>query len=249
MKHLRLLPFLLLIVVIVSSCRSSRIPSEGNNSSMLTSKRALSEALLNEITRNPINTYLSKNAVANVSFNGSSHSVKLNLYFEYSKKTVGIARLAFPPLMVGKLTMDTKNVSVNSSLLNVNKDFTLPFDISTFLHDAIVGRVPAVYNLYGDSDFSAFNMSITSDNLYLISRKSNGLDVKLYINPDLTLHSYTISYLSYIVSHVNNSFDTFDGRHLPNDITLSVVLPGATQPTSTNFQFSKITINGTDKLN
>lgn len=242
----------ILAILMAVSCRSSKIPSESTNKALLSTKKELTEAIAEAVKNQPVTTYYAKNALAKVEVDGSSNvkvnSVKVNLFFEYGKETVGVARLSFPPVSVGKVKMTGQKVAVNSGVLSINKEFNLPIDANQFLHDALLGRIPNLCRLYGEGDFSSFDMSISKDDRYILHRKKGGMETTIEINSDFNLHSYTISYLQYELTHINKSFDKYDGRVLPNDIEMNVKLPGQSKPVKTEIELSKITIDGKDRL-
>ena len=237
------------LLLFFTACKSSnKISGESSSKSMMTSKTELSSAISSSLSSNDVKTYYAKKAGASIIFNGSSYSAKTNIYFEKGANTVISAQLPFPPIELGRVAVTDKSAKVKSSMLNVNEEIKLPFDVSRYMHYALIGCVPPFYEIYGDDDFRNFSATINSDDQYLLQRKDNGIQTTILINSDLTLHSYTISYLQYQIKHVNQKFDVVSSHLLPVLISIEALSPGMSVPVKSEFTISNVEVNGTNKL-
>ena len=238
----------LTLALALHSCRSSKIVSNGTDQTMLTSKKNLVAALKEAEAQQPFQTYLTKNSSAKLTYAGKSYNLKAQIFLDYAQQTNLVAKLPFPPLVIGELELSEFHVKARSKPLNYNLQQTIPLNANTFLHPALVGRVPQFYKLFGLKDFTQFDIFITEDNLYCLSRKNSDVGVQLLVTKDLKLSEYTISSHGFTLHQSNADFQDADGLTIPTTIALDIQSEGGKADGSAVISIGKVAINGKDKI-
>ena len=249
LKLVRPLVAVLALAALMTSCHSSRIISKGTDSSMLSNKKALVEALKQAEQNNAVKTYLTKNSSAKLSTADNNYTLRVQLYMDYGKQTNLIGKLPFPPIVIGELELTGDFVKVRSKTLNFYKEQKLHYDANLFIQPALLGRVPPFYRIFGKNDFSDFEVFITDDNLYCLSYKDTQIGVQILVTKNFLLSEYTLSDNGNTLHQSNSDFLTVDGLYLPTTINFDLVTPSPKTSGSAVLNLSKIQINGSEKLN
>ncbi len=244
-RHTRFLAFALLFASLLSGCRSGRIPSESSNSSFST-RRSEVVSLISESDSRlaDVKTYEAKNAKAAVLMEGKNTTLKANVSFERGGATNITGRLAFPPLSVGSVSISEDKVHVKSGILNIDKTQTLFPYLAEMVQSTFLGLIPKAYLLFGDKDFSHFDMSLTAKGQYLLSRSDNRMSVELRINAaNFTLANVSVKTAQGDAAQLDVAqYKSFDGRLLPVSVLIKVT-PRKGKPAEAEVSISDIRIN------
>lgn len=231
-----------LAALTLDSCRSSRIESGSSNSALSTRKSEVMKFLDEAETRVTVTTYEAKNAKASVTYSGGSVKVKSNITFTQGDQTKMTARLIFPPVSVGTLTVDSKAAKVSSKYLNKEMTLALPTFANEILQSALLGNLPPVYKYFGDSDFSNFNIYLDSNDIYELSRSEAGTKVLLGVNgQDKTLAYARVIFGKYDVKVDVASYQRFSGKLMPSAVGVTALTSGK-QNTKLDIEISDVTL-------
>ncbi len=228
----------------LSACSSNRIPSESSNDALISSKKALVETLSSVVKKEQINTFYAKNVDTQVAYFNSSYNLKTNIFCRRDDATIAKARLLFPPISVGSARINSKNATLKSKVLNIDDVYNTPVDFNTLLLALFTGHVPEIYSYWGDADFSNFAVSITSDDLYELSRTYRGVNIYIYLDGnDFSFVRLKASILGNVLTCQNTDFVTMDGYKVPSKVNIEL-LAGKERQIAVNLLFSKVEING-----
>lgn len=210
----------------LGSCRSSRIESGSRNSSLSTRRSEVLDLLAEAESRVVVTGYKAKNSKAAIVWRGNSVKVKANVSFTTGGETTMAARLAFPPVSVGTVTIGPKSATVSSKYLSKEQTVRLPAFANEILQAAMLGNLPPVYKYFGESDFSRFAMYLNADDTYELSRAERGVSVKIGVSgADRTLAYARVTYGNYDVAVDVAGYARFDGRLLPSEVKVAVREP------------------------
>lgn len=203
----------------LGSCRSSRIESGSSNSNLSTKKSDVLELLGEAERRVEVTSYEAKNAKTAVTYKDGNVKVKANIAFSTGSETTMAARLAFPPVSVGKLTVGPKSATLSSKYLGADKTVKLPDFANEILQAALLGNLPPIYKYFGDKDFSRFVMYLNPDDTYELTRSEAGMKVAIGVNGvDKTLTYVRVLYGNLNVRLDMISYRRFSGRLLPSEV-------------------------------
>lgn len=216
----------LAVSLALGSCRSSRIESGSRNSSLSTRRSEVLDLLAEAESRVVVTAYKAKNSKTAIAWRGNSVKVKANVSFTTGGETTMTARLAFPPVSVGTVTIGPKSATVSSKYLSKEQTVRLPDFANEILQAAMLGNLPPVYKYFGESDFSRFAMYLSSDDTYVLSREERGVSVKIGVSGvDRTLAYARVTYGNYDVAVDVAGYARFDGRLLPSEVKVAVREP------------------------
>ena len=244
-QHFHALGCAVAIVALVSGCRSGRIPSEDPSTKFSTSRRVVFERISEAGLRlDDITTYEAKNAKASVIYGGKDQSIRASVQFTRGGVTTLTGRLIFPPINVGSVSVNGDKATIKSNLLNLDKTQKLFPDASELLQSILLGIVPNVYKLFGDSDFSKFDISLTSKGKYFLSRRNDQMAVELQINAaDFTIAGIRVSVKGGESVEINVSqYKDFDGHWLPTSVGIKANANNKNQ-TNAEISISDIRLN------
>lgn len=235
---------LLLLTLAITSCRSNRIPSRGAANSYETRRSAVMSLLSESEDRmSDVRTYEVKNAKAKVDFNGNKVSLKANVKFTRGEQITVTGRMQFPPINVGKVVVDKGKASITSKVAGIDKNVKIPDYLGEALQCALLGIVPPLYEIYGEKDFSKFDIEITEDGCYELSRDTKKGSVVMKVNAqDYTLVSLKAVMYGTVAEMKVTEYKTFDGRSLPTEIEV-VAREGSKKPASMTINISDPKIN------
>lgn len=189
-----------------------------------------------------VTTYEAKNAKASVTYSGGSVKVKSNISFTSGDATKMTARLIFPPVSVGTLTVDAKAAKVSSKYLDKEMTLNLPSFANEILQSALLGNLPPVYKYFGDSDFSGFSIYLDSDDIYELSRSEAGTKVLLGVNgKDQTLAYARVIFGKYDVKVDVAGYQRFSGKLLPSLVNVAALTSGKSN-TKLDIEISDVTL-------
>lgn len=172
-----------------------------------------------------------------------SHTARANVQFEQGKPTEVSVRLPFPPISVGTATLDGSKASVKSGLLNIDKTQQFPFDINGMVQTALLGGVPQFYLVFGDKDYSKFDMWINRNGLYQLARTEGPVSVSLLVTPQgMQLTSFELIYAGNKLTYANTAFSDFGKWNLPSKIDVSVIDAKKRAEQRASFEISKLTV-------
>ncbi len=212
----------LVFAIALAGCRGGKIPSQTSNSEYSTSKRFVVGQIAQAEGRLSINSYETKNAKAEVRTNGKDVSVRVNISFEKGGDTKLGARMIFPPVSVGTIEITERATHVESKLLGVNKDMQTPQVLNTLFQNALLGIVPPVYQLFGEEDFSQFDMLLSADGKYVISRSAKDMSIVLRVNAnDFTLAGMKVFSMGQTVDFDIKEYSDFSGSRLPSGLRVT----------------------------
>lgn len=239
--------FLLLIIVLsLSGCRSSRIESESSNSALTTRKSEVLDFLSEAESRVEATSYETKNAKAAVTYGTTNVSVRSNVTFTEGQTTTITARLVFPPVSVGKVEINGRKIAVTSKYLDKIPAITVPDGFNSYVQAALLGNVPKIYGYFGEKDFSNFNISLSSGDVYELSRAEQGISVRVGVNgSDHTLSYLRIVYGGYDISLEATAYERFSGKLLPSafNVTIKSAKENAKHPSGKlEIQISDVTL-------
>lgn len=210
------------LALALAGCRGGRIPSESSNAEFSTSKKFVVEQIAQAESRLSISSYETKNAKARLMTNGKDVSVRANISFEKGGDTKLGARMIFPPVSVGSVIVSDKGTHVESKLLGVDKDVPTPHILNSLFQNALLGIVPPVYQLFGDDDFSQFNMMLTADGKYVISRSAKDMSISIRVNArDFSLAGLEVFAMGQTVDFDIKQYSDFSGSRLPSSLTVT----------------------------
>ncbi len=234
------------LIIFLPGCRSNRITSDSSNSTLSTRKSEVLEMLSEAETRVQATSYETKNAKAAVTYGANNVSVRSNITFTEGQTTTITARLAFPPLSVGRVEINDRKMAVTSKYLDKNPTLAVPQGFNSYIQSALLGNVPRIYTYFGDRDFSNFSINLTSGDIYEISRAEQGISVRMGVNgADHTLSYLRIVYGNYDITLEATSYERFSGRLLPSAFLISLKSTNqkAKQPSGKlEFQISDVTL-------
>lgn len=231
-------------LALLSGCRGGRIPSESVSGAFSTRRSEVVASLGNaEKSRDDIRTYAAKNAKAHVDMGGKDVGLRANLSFARHAATSVSGRLIFPPISVGHAELDKGRFRVQSRQFDVDKAIQVPDFANEILQSALIGQAPPLYRLFGESDYSRFDLALTADDKYVLRRGDGGVDVVIFVNAaDLTLAGVNMTVDgSKIVVSVGD-YALFGGHRLPSLFRVSVARRGASRA-SMELSLSDIKIN------
>lgn len=211
----------------LGSCRSSRIESGSANSSLSTRRSEVLDLLAEAERRVGVTAYKAKNAKAAVVLKGGEGvKVRANISFATGGETTLAARLAFPPVSVGTVTVGPRRATISSKYLGNEKSVALPDFANAILQAALLGNLPPVYRYFGESDFSRFAMYLNADDTYELSRSETGVSVKIGVRgADKTLAYARVGYGKHDVSVDVAEYRRFDGNLLPSRVKVTLREP------------------------
>lgn len=211
----------------LGSCRSARIESASKNSALSTRKSEVMDFLSEAETRVGVTSYEAKNAKATVVYSGGSVKVKSNISFTSGEETKMTARLIFPPVSVGTVTVNSKAAKVRSKYLDKELTLSLPTFANEVLQSALLGNLPPVYKYFGDNDFSGFDIYLDSDDVYELSRSEAGMKVLLGVRgEDKTLAYARVVFGKLDVKVDVASYQRFSGKLMPSVVNVSALQSG-----------------------
>lgn len=215
--------FLFLVFAIAfAGCHGGKIPSQSSNAEYSTSKRFVVGQIAQAEGRLSVKSYETKNAKAEVRTNGKDVSVRANICFERGGDTKLGARMIFPPVSVGSVEITERGTRVESKLLGVNKEVRTPQILNTLFQNAILGIVPPVYQLFGEDDFSQFDMLLSADGKYVISRSAKDMSIVLRVNAnDFTLAGLRVFSMGQTVDFNIKEYSDFSGSRLPSSLKVT----------------------------
>lgn len=183
--------------------------------------------LLGEAERRvEVTAYKAKNSKAAVVMKGSSVKVKANVSFSTGGETTMTARLAFPPVSVGTVTIGPKSATLSSKYLSKEQTVRLPEFANAVLQAAMLGNLPPVYKYFGESDFSRFEIYLNADDTYELSRAERGVSVRIGVHgADRTLAYARVTYGHYDVAVDVAGYRRFDGHLLPSEVKVEAREP------------------------
>ena len=222
--------------------------SNGSDDTMLRAKKELVAALKSQEQKPAPKTYYAKNAAAKVVYAGKSFSLKAQLFMDYLSQTNFAARLPFPPVVIAELEMTDYHLKARSKPMSFDRKMTVPVNVNTFLHPAILGRVPQFYKLFGMKSYEDFDAYITEDNLYCLSHKNAEVGVQLLVDKQYQLKEYTLSAKGYTLHQANADFAPQGDLTIPKTISLDLVSDDGKVSSSAVITLNKVVIDGTDRL-
>ena len=232
------------MTICLASCRGSRITSDSKNSTLSTRKSEVLE-LLNESERRVVVTsYEAKNAKTAVSLGTKSVNVRANISFDYGKDTKLAARLIFPPISVGQVTVSPGMAKISSKYLDKNKSIALPPYANDILQYTILGSLPPAYKYFGEKDFSNFEIHLNSKDEYEIERSDRSAQIFLSISgEDKTLTSAKVLFAEYYTEIHVDQYKRFDGILLPSKVNVSVRPSDSKTSTKLEIEISDVTLH------
>ncbi len=243
LRYIRLVA-LVVLTLIITSCRSNRIPSRSEAKLYETRRSAVLNILSeSEVRMSDVRTYEVKNAKTKVDFNGNKVTLKSNVQFTRGEQTTVTGRMQFPPVIVGKVVVNKEKASITSKMAGIDKSVKIPEYLGETLQCALLGIVPPVYEMYGEKNFSKFNIELTNDGCYLLSRDSKKGSMVMKVNAqDYTLVSLKAVIYGTVAEMKVTEYKTFDGRSLPTEIEI-VAREGSKKPVSMTINISEPKIN------
>ncbi len=212
----------LALAIALAGCRGGKIPSESPNAEFSTSKKFVVGQIEQAEGRLNVKSYETKNAKAEVKTNGKDVSVRANISFERGGDTKLGARMIFPPVSVGSVEITDHGTHVESKLLGVNKDVPTPQVLNSLFQNALLGIVPPVYQLFGEEDFSQFDMLLSADGKYTISRSAKDMSIVLRVNAnDFTLAGLEVFAMGQTVDFDIKEYSDFSGSRLPSSLRVT----------------------------
>lgn len=189
-----------------------------------------------------VTRYEAKNLKSGVVFQGNSVNVKSSISFDKGGDTKMTARLTFPPVSVGTLTVTSKAATVSSKYLGAEKSVKLPSVANEILQAALLGNLPPVYKYFGEKDFSNFGIYLDSDDTYELQREETGMKLRIGVNGvDKTLAYARVLYGKTDIVMEVSDYRRFDGKLLPSAVNLTV-REGNGQPTKVEIEITDVTL-------
>lgn len=227
----------------LDSCRSSRIESSSTNSALSTRRSDVMELLTEAETRVGVSSYSAKNAKTQVVYAGNSVKVKANISFKQGGDTKIAARLAFPPVSVGTITVTSKKATISSKYINADKSINLPSFANEILQSAMLGNLPPVYKYFGDTDFRNFQMYLNSDDTYELSRSEAGTSVRIGINGvERTLAYVRVTFGKVEANLEVDEYQRFDGKLLPKVVKVDAREGKTSSATKLDIEITDVTL-------
>lgn len=231
-------------LALLSGCRGGRIPSESSSGAFSTRRSEVLASLDGAETRRAdVRTYAAKNAKARIDMGGRDVSLRANLSFARDAATSVSGRLLFPPISVGQAVLDNSQLRVSSRQFEVDKSIKVPDFANEILQSALLGQAPPLYRLFGESDYSRFDLALTSDDKYVLRRSGRGMEVVVFVNAaDFTLAGVNMSADGEKLVLSVGDYAVFGGHRLPGLFRASVTRRGASK-SSMELSLSDIKIN------
>lgn len=231
-------------MALLSGCRGGRIPSESGNGAYPTRRGEVVAALGDaERRHDDIRAYAAKNAKAQVDMGGRNVGLRANVSFARGAATSVSGRLVFPPISVGRAELDGAELRVWSRQLDVDKAVKMPAYANEVVQCALLGQVPPLYRLFGETDYSRFALMLTADDKYAIRRSEGGIEVVMFVNAaDFTLSGVNMSAEGSELTLSVGEYAVFGGHRLPSLFRVAVAQPKGVR-TSMEMALTDIKIN------
>lgn len=213
----------LCLVFVLGSCTSNKNILVKDDSSLSSSRVSFFNSLNDSITsrNNSIHSYYSRKI--NISADGIPlyKSVNASLSIDNDNNIKSRVYLPFPVIEVAKISITSDRLIAESKPLNVyyNTDKYI-YVIKHLIKSSLIGSIPEVYNLFGDNDFSKFDVHI-ENNKYVMSRfVTDNKNIRLIVNSDMSLSS-----INAVIDNINLSFDCSNYSRIDGfDIPLSILI-------------------------
>lgn len=204
-------------LALLSGCRGGKIPSESKSGEFSTRRSEVVAALYDAETRvDDVRSYAAKNAKARVDMGGKDVGLRANLSFARDAATSVSGRLLFPPISVGQAVLDKGQLRVSSRQFDVDKAIKVPDFSNEILQSALLGQVPPLYRLFGEVDYSRFDLALTADDKYVLRRREGSIEVVIFVNAaDFTLSGVNMSADGSKISLTVGDYAAFGGHRLP----------------------------------
>lgn len=231
-------------LALLSGCRGGKIPSESKSGVFSTRRGEVVAALSKAETRaDDVRSYAAKNAKARLDMSGKDVGLRANLSFARNSATSVSGRLLFPPISVGHAVLDDGQLRVSSRQFEVDKSIKVPDFANGIVQSALLGQVPPLYRLFGEADYSRFDLALTADDKYVLRRSEGGIEVVIFVNAaDLTLSGVNMSADGSKIALSVGDYAVFGGHCLPSLFRASMVR-GGTSKSSMELSLTDIKIN------
>ncbi len=175
----------------------------------------------------------------------SAPKLNLNIFFERDKQFVATIALAFPPIEGGRAKVERSQILVKSNYADIPSPMNVGFDIQTILQSILLGKLPPVYLVFGQTSFSNFDVYKKASRYY-IEKSDSRTRMKIEMNDDYTLSSIVVSQPQFAAEIHCENYEVVDNINLPKNLLFNINYENKSYIFS--MKQRNIEINGTKKL-
>lgn len=213
------------LTLLVSSCSSSNKIDVKDKSTISTSRKDFFASLYKSIEdkHNSVNSYFSRKIQIAADGIPVYSSVNAQIFIKGNELVIGKVYLPFPVVEVAKFKIGDGLFLLESKAADKNIANRLPKSVVPILKSAFIGAVPEVYALFGDHDYSKFQLYIENDK-YILVRRNTLYSVEMTVNSDFSLNSIDASYQGQKLNMKCSNYSSEGGVSIPHTINLSTTV-------------------------
>lgn len=231
----------------MASCSSSNKIEVKDKSTISTSRKDFFASLYKSIDdkQNSVNSYYSKKIQFAADGIPVYSSVNAQIYIKGNDLLISKVYLPFPVVEVAKLKVGEGIFLLESKAADKNIATKLPNTIVPILKSAFIGAIPQVYAIFGDKDYSKFQLYIENDH-YILVRRNTLYSVEITINSDYSLNSIDATYQGHKLNMKCSNYKSVDGISIPHTIDLSTNIEN--RDLEAKLTVKTVSLNSSNKL-
>lgn len=213
-------------IVLFSCSKKSNIYIPVSDDTDLKVKQSDFLADLNYYTlskKNLITSYYSRKSSLMVGSSDSKWNLNVSLYLLRDSILNGTVSLSFPPLDVANFKCSDSNLSYKLKIKNISQTIDSKLPLQKFIQSFLFGEILPLYELFGLSDYSSFDIYI-QDSLFVLKKSTEKQSILARLNTDYTLISLSYDYGGYNFEFTCGSYSYVDSCLIPLSVDISCTL-------------------------
>lgn len=211
----------ILVLVFFASCRSSKSNIEVKDDSLLSPSRTLLFQKLDSIYNyrfNSIASYTLPKARIEVNFGSSDYKLNGRVNIDTNKQMKASISIPFPPMTVGSFTMDKSDVSIKSSLANIDIFKPVPSYFLPVVNSLLYGSMPMDI-----LDKLKLNSIYIKDSRYHLAYSGPyNTSIIFQIDAQFRICQLSVSSPDFSVDMFTSDFTKVDSHILPSSVRIVV---------------------------